>query len=101
MNDKDNINHNLLIDGSEHLQKRLRDPKFKAAYEAEQLRSDVAKIFKERRKNLNLTQTELAKKAHTDQKVISRIENGITSVGMDSLQKVAHALGSRVSISLL
>lgn len=100
MSKQDTINYDHLIDGRERLKKRLQDPEFKVAFETEQLRAEVARAFKEKRKSLNITQTELAKKAHTDQKVISRIENGVTSVGVDALQKVAHALGARISITL-
>lgn len=100
MKKKPSINHDLLIDGSVCLKKRLRDPQFRVAYETEQLRSDVAQIFKKKRLEEGITQTELAKKAHTDQKAISRIESGTTSVGVDLLQKVANALGTKISITL-
>ncbi|MBI5427917.1 MAG: helix-turn-helix transcriptional regulator [Nitrospinae bacterium] len=42
----------------------------------------------------------LAKKAHTTQKVISRIEHGEVSVGVDLLQRIAAALDLEVNISL-
>lgn len=94
------VNRDHLVSGRAYLQNRLQDPEFKAAYEAEQIRAEVARVFKEKRKSLKISQSELAKKSHTDQKVISRIENGATSVGVDLLQKVASALGAKISITL-
>ncbi|MBF0382304.1 MAG: hypothetical protein HQL69_14870 [Magnetococcales bacterium] len=43
-------NEDLLVSGSAYLKKRLQDPVFKAAYEAEQLRAKIAMVFKEKRK---------------------------------------------------
>lgn len=64
--------------------------------------SDFSKEAKERitlgveiynkRLNLSLSQQELAKKAKTTQKVISRIENGDVNVGLALLNKIATAL---------
>ncbi len=64
--------------------------------------SDFSKEAKERitlgveiynkRLSLSLSQQELAKKAKTTQKVISRIENGDVNVGFALLNKIATAL---------
>ena len=45
-----------------------------------------------KRLSLSLSQQELAKKAKTTQKVISRIENGDVNVGFVLLNKIANAL---------
>lgn len=64
--------------------------------------SDFSKEAKERinlgieiynkRSSLSLSQQELAKKAKTTQKVISRIENGDVNVGFALLNKIASTL---------
>ncbi|MBF0359078.1 MAG: hypothetical protein HQL70_10765 [Magnetococcales bacterium] len=55
MNTKPKLNDDLLVIGSERLKKRLLDPEFKAAFEAEQLRAKIAMAFKEKRVALKIT----------------------------------------------
>ncbi len=45
------------------------------------------------RENLKISQQELAKKAETTQKVISRIENGDVNIGFSLLNRIANVLG--------
>ena len=45
------------------------------------------------RENLKISQQELAKKAETTQKVISRIENADVNVGFSLLSRIADVLG--------
>jgi len=52
------------------------------------------------REQLGLTQTQLAKKIHTSQSVISRIENG-DNVELKTLQEVARALNAKIKIELV
>ena len=100
MNVQDTINEKMLLDGEEVLAEELKDPEFKEAFEASMLRLQVAQTFRERREQLKISQVQLAELAHTNRKAISRIENGITSVGVDLLHKVATALGTKVNITL-
>lgn len=81
------------------LAEKLKDPVFRKAYEAECLRYEIAAKIRETRKNMHLTQMELAKEASTTQKVISKIENGEVAIGVDLLQKVTQALGLRIMIA--
>ena len=56
------------------------------------------KILKERQKQ-HLTQIELAKKAHTTQSVIARLENSnYEGCTIRTLQRVGSALGKKVKI---
>ncbi|MBF0371028.1 MAG: helix-turn-helix transcriptional regulator [Magnetococcales bacterium] len=45
-----------------------------------------------------MSQTKVAKKARTTQKVVSKNEPGEGAVGMDLLQRIAHTLDFRVSL---
>lgn len=45
-----------------------------------------------------LTQSRVAKIARTDQATISRLESGFSKPSVSLLQKVANALGARLSI---
>lgn len=70
----------------------------KKAYDEESLKFKIAQTVYGKRKAKNLSQVKLAKKAHTTQKVISRIEHGEVSIGVDLLQRIATALNLKVSI---
>ncbi len=55
----------------------------------------------QRRKELNLTQKELAAKVGTRQSSISRIESGEHNVRLSTLIEIAEALDARVEIRLV
>ena len=96
---KTTITQKKPLSGRSYLKKRLKDPDFKKVYDAEKLRADIARAFKARRKEMKYTQLQLAEKAQTHQKIISRIENAETSVGVDLLYQVAIALESKIKFS--
>lgn len=50
-------------------------------------------ILRERRKDLNLTQKELAQRVGREQSYIARIEKGETDIQISSFFRIAHALG--------
>lgn len=87
------------ISFEECMAQEMKDPAFRKAYEAECLRYEIAAKIRETRKNMHLTQLQLAKEASTTQKVISKIENGEVAIGVDLLQKVTQALGLRIMIA--
>lgn len=93
------LNKKYLIDGEKLLKARLRDPEFKKAYEEESLKFQIAQAIYQKRREKKISQEKLAEKARTTQKVISRIEKSQVSVGVDLLQRIAHALGITVHIS--
>lgn len=101
MNDKfSGLNPEHCQDGRAYLQERLKEPEFRIAFEAEGIRMQIAQQVLERRKALKLTQKQLAKRINSGQKVISRIERADVSVGVDLLQRVATALGGKVSVNM-
>ncbi len=70
--------------------------------EAELPRDDIYKeiqqlIIRERKKQ-KVTQKELSQRTGLSQANISNIENGVTRPTIDSLQKIADALGKRLLI---
>jgi ADP-ribosylglycohydrolase/protein-tyrosine phosphatase/transcriptional regulator with XRE-family HTH domain len=62
-------------------------------------RESLARLIRERREHLNLTQTELAKLATVTQARISEIENGTRDFRIDTLAKVLDALGLKMTIA--
>ena len=88
------------IDFDVYHQEQMKDPEFRKEYEKLQLQRRVAKAIVNRRKAQWLSQRDLAKRANTIQTVISRIENGNVSVGLQMLQRIADALGTQIDIVL-
>ncbi|MFP4014632.1 MAG: helix-turn-helix domain-containing protein [Chitinispirillaceae bacterium] len=82
------------------LQKKMENPEFRDAWEEQQEEFEVAKEVIRLRLKAGLTQKELAKKAHTSQPAIARLESGnYQNVSMSFLRKVGHALGVEPHIS--
>lgn len=72
---------------------------FKAAYDEETGRIRLAKQLRNIREQKKLTQQAVAHKASMPQSVIARIESGTHSMSVDTLSKVAHALGKRIELA--
>lgn len=82
------------------LNEKLQDSKFKEHYDEAYLRMSLAIEFTKRRKDLGISQTELAKRIHTKQNNISRFEAAKVNPSLDTLQRMAKALGLKLKIEL-
>lgn len=78
--------------------KALRDPKFKAAYDALEPEYKLAKSMIEARLAKKLTQEELARKAGVNQTTIARIESGTNNPTVATVSRVAAALGKEFKL---
>ena len=77
------------------LKKELKNPAFKKAYDAFEDEFTLAEEVIELRLKANMTQSELARKAHTSQPAISRLESGnYTNVSLAFLRKIGAALNA-------
>ncbi len=83
----------------DYLKEELKDPEFREAFDEEEVYASLAiQIAKIRQKN-KLTQKELAKRLHTTQQTISRLENiRNKSYSLQTLIKLARILDKRVSV---
>ena len=81
----------------QHLQEKLHDPTFNALYKEERQLLEMALKIVEVRKDLGLTQKELAQKAHITQQQLSKIEHG-QSCNMMTFLKVCQALGMKINL---
>lgn len=90
---------NYIYTFEEDLAKRLKNPKFKKEWEDSEVEYQLAKKLIEARLKRNLSQRDLAKKVHTSQAAISRIEamNGNPSLSL--LKRIAQALGTSIKVS--
>jgi len=80
------------------LKKRLKNPAFKKAWEESEAEYQVSRALIAARIKDKLSQGELAKKAHTTQAVISRLENMTANPSVGLLQKIAQALNVKLKI---
>jgi len=80
------------------LKKRLKNPAFKKAWEESEAEYQVSRALIAARIKDKLSQGELAKKAHTTQAVISRLENMTANPSIGLLQKIAQALNVKLKI---
>jgi len=78
----------------ELLAQKLTIPEFRKEWEAQNEEFEVSKEVLRLRIKAGLTQNELAKKAHTSQPAIARLESGnYRNVSLSFLRKVGGALG--------
>ncbi len=78
----------------------LQDSKVRQEYEALEPQFNLLKQIIARRNELNLSQTQLAKRVGTEQSAISRFENGDVNATVKTLHKIAKALGADLEITL-
>ncbi len=94
------LRQDRLRDGDAYIDACLEDPEFKKTWDEESLKMQVAFRVHSRRKEKGLSQEKLAKAAKTTQKIISKIEHGEISIGLDLLQRIAYALDFRVHLTM-
>ncbi|MDO8618789.1 MAG: helix-turn-helix transcriptional regulator [Candidatus Daviesbacteria bacterium] len=80
------------------LKRRLKNPAFKKAWEQSEAEYQVSRALIAARIKGQISQGELAQKAHTTQAVISRLENMTANPSIGLLQKIAQALNLKVKI---
>jgi ribosome-binding protein aMBF1 (putative translation factor) len=76
----------------------MKEPKYRRAYAALEDEFAVAKVVIAARNHAGLTQMELARKMGTTQPVVARMEGGRTQPSLRTLQRLAAATGSRLTI---
>lgn len=79
----------------EWLDQELRTPGFKEGVEKARARRRVARQIYEARKRAGVSQPELARRLHTSQAAISRMEAGDQNMTIDIVENIARALGGR------
>jgi len=86
----------------DRLKKDLRDPEFRKAFDEEEVYASLAIQIAKIRQKKNLTQQELAKRLHTTQQNISRLEDiNNRSCSLKTLIKVARMLDKRLKVELV
>ncbi len=78
--------------------KARKSKEFKRAYAEEMARLHLAQRVRETRVAQKMTQAAVAQKINMPQSVIARLESGSHSVSVDTLSRVAHALGKQIEL---
>ncbi len=65
-----------------------------------EMREETARMFKEQRKEIGLTQTELGRRIGIPQSNVTRFESGNYNPTLEFLVKMAAAMGKKVKVSL-
>ncbi|WP_262316620.1 helix-turn-helix domain-containing protein [Lacticaseibacillus parakribbianus] len=86
---------NILFD--DYLAEQLKNPAFKAGFDAESARLESAVALMTARERVGLTQRELAARANVPQSTIARIEHGYNA-SIDTTSKIAVALGKKLQL---
>ena len=83
------------------LDQRLKNPAFKAEYEELEAEFSILQALIDARKNLGLTQQELAQRTHINQADISKIEKGISNPSLNTLKKLAKGMNMKLKIEFV
>ena len=84
-----------------YLAQQMKNKAFRKAYKEESQRLEIAYRILQLRKQQKLSQKELAKKLHTTQSVVARMETGQQNFTTDTLQKVASAFKRDLKIEFV
>ena len=82
----------------EHKQELLKNPKFKAAYDELEPEYRLANELIRARLGQKMTQSDVAKKAGVNRVVVARLESGTTNPTVDTVNRVAGALGKKLKL---
>ena len=83
------------------LNRRLKNPAFRAKFENSRLRFEAAYKIIEMRSKSKLTQKQFAKKLKVSQSLIARIEQGAQNLTLNTLHKLARACGKELKLEFI
>jgi len=80
--------------------RKAKDSEFADGFETGYREFEIGVLLRQAREEAGLTQEELAARIQTKKTAISRLENHADDIKLSTLQKVAHALGKDLQVSL-
>lgn len=88
-------------DFTKYLNKNLDNPEFKKEWDALETETQVMRTLIDARLEAGMTQKQLSEKTGINQSNISKIERGTGNPSIATLERIASALGKKVSISFV
>lgn len=85
----------------ETLNEQLRDPEFRAEWEALEPERQIIRAIIEGRECRDMTQQQLAEATGITQADISRLENGTANPSLRTLKRLANGMGMRLKIEFV
>ena len=82
-----------------YLQEQLKDPEFKAEFDALEPEYAIIQAMIDARKSSGLTQKQLSERTGITQGDISRLENGNANPSLRTLRRLAEGMGMKLDIS--
>ncbi|MEK7123767.1 MAG: helix-turn-helix transcriptional regulator, partial [Patescibacteria group bacterium] len=89
------------VDFQEYLANQLKNPEFKKYYEEYGKQLEIAYKILQIRKQIGMSQKELARKIGTTQSNIARMETGEQNFTANTLQKIASAFSRNLKIEFV
>lgn len=90
-----------MSDFEKYLTERLKDPAFKAEYDALEPEFSIIQAMIDARKASGLTQQQLAEKTGIAQADISKLENGSANPPLRTLRRLADGMGMRLKLEFV
>ena len=85
----------------QYLRGEMKDPEFRRLYEEADIELRVALEVTKAREAKKMSQRELADALKTKQQTVARIEHGAQNVTIETLDKIARALGKGLQVKLV
>ncbi|OIO06608.1 MAG: hypothetical protein AUJ52_11860 [Elusimicrobia bacterium CG1_02_63_36] len=85
----------------QYLSGEMKDPEFRRLYQEADIELRVALEITKAREAKKMSQRELADALHTKQQTVSRIERGAQNVTIETLDRIARALGKGLQVKFV
>ncbi len=89
-----------MIDYESFREKLLSDPEVLREYEAHKAEFEIARALIKARLAAKMTQLDVARRMHTSQAQIARLESGQHFPSMNSIHKYAQAVNRKIHLSI-
>jgi len=86
---------------NDFLKEKMKDPAFKAEYEAIEPEFAIIQAMIDARKRGGMTQKQLAEKTGIAQGDISKLENGSANPSLRTLRRLASGLGMKLKVEFI
>ncbi len=84
---------------NKYVNEKMKDPDFRKGYQDDELAYQTAVKIRKLREKAGLTQTELAQLMGSTQPAIARLEAGGGNPNLETLNKIARAIGYEVNVT--